>query len=152
MGSTGVAGPSPRYVGVGPRAVAVIIDFVILFAIGWGIAAVTGNTTAGGFEMEGAPAFLMFGLWLVYLIGSEAVVGATIGKLLVGIKVVMEDGAPIDLGAAVVRNVLRIVDGLFVYLVGAILVWRSPTRQRVGDRAANTVVVYRRKARDLATT
>jgi uncharacterized RDD family membrane protein YckC len=43
--------------------------------------------------------------------------------------------------AALIRNILRIVDGLFVYLVGAILVWKSDKRQRLGDRVAHTVVV-----------
>jgi uncharacterized RDD family membrane protein YckC len=42
---------------------------------------------------------------------------------------------------SLVRSLLRIIDGLFVYLVGAILVWRSDMKQRFGDRVAKTVVV-----------
>jgi hypothetical protein len=57
------------------------------------------------------------------------------------LRVVREDGSPIHLGAAALRNLLRIVDGLFLYLVAAIAVWASPTRQRLGDRAAGTYVV-----------
>ena len=44
---------------------------------------------------------------------------------------------------AVLRNVLRIVDGQLAYLVGAILVMTSRTKQRLGDRVAGTVVVRR---------
>lgn len=39
------------------------------------------------------------------------------------------------------RNVLRLLDGLFFYLIAAILVWTSRNRQRLGDRVAGTAVV-----------
>ena len=58
-----------------------------------------------------------------------------------GLKVVTESGAPLEWNAAIIRTLLRIVDGLFVYLVGAILVWTSPTKQRLGDKVAKTLVV-----------
>jgi uncharacterized RDD family membrane protein YckC len=58
------------------------------------------------------------------------------------IKVVREaDGMPIDYSEAAVRTVLRIIDGLFDYLIGAIFIWTSDQNQRLGDRAAHTVVV-----------
>jgi uncharacterized RDD family membrane protein YckC len=58
------------------------------------------------------------------------------------IKVVREaDGKPIDYSEAAVRTVLRIIDGLFDYLLGAIFIWTSDQNQRLGDRAAHTVVV-----------
>src|SRR5256885_6054375 len=115
------------YAGVGLRAVAVIIDFVAMFAIMFVIALATGNTNEGGFELSGTPALLGFLIWFVYYIGMEATSGATLGKMLVGIKVVRVDGgSPIGWGPAVIRNVLRLVDGLFVYLVGALLAMQSP--------------------------
>ncbi len=68
--------------------------------------------------------------------------GQTVGKMAVKIKVVKEaDGSPIDYGEAAVRMILRVIDGLFVYLVGAILIWSSDEKQRLGDRVAHTVVV-----------
>ena len=65
----------------------------------------------------------------------------TVGKIVTKIKVVREDGGEIDISTAFIRNILRIVDGLFVYLVGAILIWRSSKKQRLGDMIAKTVVV-----------
>ena len=41
------------------------------------------------------------------------------------------------------RNILRVVDGLFFYLVGAIFALTSSRGQRLGDRAAHTLVVRR---------
>lgn len=131
-------------VGVGRRAVAILIDMVLLFVVGYVIALMTGGTTASGFNLEGGPAFLWFGIALVYYVVMEARSGATLGKLAMGLKVVKEGGEPIDWQASVVRNILRIVDGLFFYLVGAITVWVSKKRQRLGDMAAHTLVVKAR--------
>jgi uncharacterized RDD family membrane protein YckC len=132
-------------VGVGLRAVATIIDTALLFVIGYIIAMFTGGTSRGGFELSGIPAFI----WLVIAIGyytvMEAQSGATIGKRLVGLKVVKLDAAaPIDMQASLVRNVLRIVDGIVFYLVAAIAVWTSDKKQRIGDRVAGTIVVRAR--------
>jgi uncharacterized RDD family membrane protein YckC len=50
-------------------------------------------------------------------------------------------GRRFDIRSALKRNLLRVVDGLFLYLVAAVAVWASPTHQRFGDRSAHTVVV-----------
>jgi uncharacterized RDD family membrane protein YckC len=61
------------------------------------------------------------------------------------LKVVKLEGAgPIDMQAAIVRNVLRLVDGFLFYLIGAIAVWASEKKQRLGDRVAGTIVVRSR--------
>ena len=70
----------------------------------------------------------------------EAACGATLGKVLVGIRIVRttQRGA---LAACAVRNLLRIVDGLGLYVVGAAVAFCSDARQRVGDICAHTAVV-----------
>lgn len=130
-----------RNVGVGLRFVAVIIDSIILGIIGYLIAAVTGGTTAGGFDLQGAPAFVLFIIGFLYYWLLETYLGGTLGKLVLGMRVTMEDGSPVTLTAALVRNLLRIIDGLFAYLLGAIFIWTSPAKQRLGDRLAKTYVV-----------
>ena len=80
---------------------------------------------------------------MVYYIALEGLFGPTLGKRLLGLRVVKTDGAAMDWPAAISRNVLRLVDGLVFYLLGAVLVWLSPHRQRLGDRVAHTVVVWR---------
>ena len=130
-----------RYTGVGLRAVATVLDMAVLVALGYGIARVSGGVTAEGFELHGGPAFLWFASGFLYYIVMEAALGATVGKLLLGLRVRGADGTPIAVHAAITRNVLRIVDGLFFYLPGAVLVWTSPRRQRLGDRVAGTVVI-----------
>jgi uncharacterized RDD family membrane protein YckC len=55
---------------------------------------------------------------------------------------VKADGSVFDWSGALIRNVLRLVDGLpFLYLVGIITIAASKKKQRLGDMAAGTLVV-----------
>ena len=130
-----------EHIGVGLRAVATIIDTLLLMVIAYLIALLTGATTASGFNLTGAPAFLWFFIAIAYYILMEGQFGATIGKKLVGLKVVKVDGQALNWQAAIVRNVLRIVDGFLFYLVGAVIVWSSKNKQRLGDIVAHTAVI-----------
>lgn len=135
--------------GVALRFVAIVIDTAIFFVVAIVLAAFTGGTYAeevngggyAGFQLEGSALLLWAGLFLVYHIVCEGVSGQTLGKRVVGIRVVDEEGARIGWGASVVRNLLRLVDGLFFYLIGAFFASSSPKGQRIGDRAAHTLVV-----------
>ncbi|MEA3375685.1 MAG: hypothetical protein U9R72_05745 [Chloroflexota bacterium] len=63
--------------------------------------------------------------------------------LLVG--VVGPDGGKPGLARSVVRNLLRLADGLPAFnILGVILILRSPQRARFGDRVAGTRVVRSR--------
>ena len=57
-----------------------------------------------------------------------------------GLRVANLDGSRVTPRAAVVRNVLRIVD-LTLALFPLVMVFFSPLRQRLGDVAAGTLVV-----------
>src|SRR5258708_3544495 len=126
-----------QYVGVGPRFLAILIDSIIIVAIAGVLGVIFRDAPAiyGGFTGI---------LALAYFIILEATQGATVGKMAVGLRVVKIDGSPISWSESVIRNLLRIIDGIFFYLVGAIFVWTSPRKQRLGDRPANTVVIRRR--------
>ena len=95
-----------------------------------------------GLYLTGIPLFVTILAWLAYMIVMEAAVGASLGKLLVGIRVVTVEGRRPSWRPAVVRTAMRIVDALpLFYLIGWIVALRSPTRQRLGDRVAGTLVV-----------
>jgi uncharacterized RDD family membrane protein YckC len=70
----------------------------------------------------------------------EASLGATLGKAIVGIRVV-RTGQRRALAASAIRNGLRVVDGLGFYLVGALVAGCSRLHQRLGDICAGTAVV-----------
>jgi uncharacterized RDD family membrane protein YckC len=81
-------------------------------------------------------------LWLIYFTSLEGSSGQTIGKKLMHIRVVKEDGARCDYGSALVRNLLRIIDHLpTLYILGIILIAATDKKQRLGDMLGKTLVV-----------
>ncbi len=69
--------------------------------------------------------------------------GMTPGKKSIGIQVLNSDGTPIGWSASMLRNVLRTVDFLpLFYGFGLISMLLSGKFQRLGDLAADTLVVY----------
>lgn len=136
--------------GVGARIGAALIDLVILMVIFFLFAAATGGfDTTNGFEVSltGAPALFNFLLNVAYFTVLEATTGATVGKLAVGIRVVKEDYRLADFAAVLIRNLVRIVDYFFCFLVGLIMIAATKKRQRLGDMAANTLVVRKEYVR-----
>jgi len=134
----GYAQPQVQYVSVWPRCGAVVIDmFILTVSLNLMLQLIFLPKAA----LMGAILYVI--LYFGYFIVMEAMWGATLGKLLFRLRVVKTDGSPISWSDSVIRNLLRIIDGLFAYLVGAILIWNSPLHQRLGDRAAKTVVVRR---------
>jgi uncharacterized RDD family membrane protein YckC len=141
------------YASLGRRGLAVIVDGVLslvvaipLAALGGGAKSTTVMTPTGpsqnySFQLTGIPLLLTVLIWLAYMTYTEGTWGASLGKRLAGIRVVKTDGSPMDLRAALVRNLLRIVDGFAFYLVGLFVAMSSPERQRLGDRAAGTLVI-----------
>ncbi len=137
-----------RYVGVGRRFIAVLVDLVILSVIDYLISMAFGGVqTAGGsisVSLTGFPMLIVALIPALYYVVLEAVMGGTLGKMLLGMRIVKVDGSRVGLGASIIRNLLRIIDGLpFAYILGAILIWTSPYKQRLGDRVARTIVVRR---------
>jgi uncharacterized RDD family membrane protein YckC len=131
--------------GIALRGVEALIDLVACYVLLYVLAGYSGSTIpGGGFYLRDAPLIMGEGLCLAYFIVPEAIWGATLGKLATNIRVVREsDGGPISWRASIVRNVLRPIDGLVLYLVGFIAICVSQKRQRIGDKVAGTIVVRR---------
>lgn len=151
--TAGLAAPWPGaqsawvYKGLAPRFFALLIDGIIvglpsyalvgvLFGDQMGRALAYGDTAAFA-----GPYMLMMVISLAYTLVLEAG-GGTLGKRILGMKIVDAQGNKPGFGKSLVRNLLRIVDALpFAYLIGIIAVASSQTKQRVGDKAAGTFVV-----------
>ncbi len=79
-------------------------------------------------------------MFLYYLL-QESAFASTIGKRLLGVRVVGYDGDPMSMRQALIRNSVRLVDWLpLVYLLGGLSIAVSRKRQRLGDILAGTVV------------
>jgi uncharacterized RDD family membrane protein YckC len=132
------------YVSVGRRFLAFVVDLILSTV--WSAPFTEVVRTPGHVEyrLVGGRFVAVTLIWFVYYVAMETAVGGTVGKLVTGIRVVGRDGSKPDLAASLKRTVLRAVDGfpyVIPYLVGAIVVWSSPARQRLGDRWAGTHVV-----------
>ena len=145
---------TPERCGLGIRGVAMWIDSVVWFAFFFVavplVAAVTGQfeLIMSGVQanLEGTPAVVALSLWLALGIGYHSLFewryGKTLGKYLVGIRAVSEDGSALSLQSSLVRNVARLVDFLPLYsLVGIVAILLSDEDKRLGDRWAGSLVI-----------
>jgi uncharacterized RDD family membrane protein YckC len=71
----------------------------------------------------------------------QGITGASLGKMILGLRTVDAQGQVCGIGRAFVRWLLLIVDGFFCGLVGLITVLVTHPHRRVGDMVANTYVV-----------
>ncbi len=68
--------------------------------------------------------------------------GQTLGKRLMRLRVVDAQGLHLQFSQVVIRNLLRFIDGMPVaYFVGGVACLVSKRCQRLGDFAANTIVI-----------
>lgn len=82
-------------------------------------------------------------LWVGYGIALEWLWrGRTIGKRILRLRVMDEDGLNLRFSQIVIRNLLRFVDMLpLFYLLGGAVCVLSKRSQRLGDLAASTIVI-----------
>ncbi|MES1243224.1 MAG: RDD family protein [Acidobacteriota bacterium] len=88
---------------------------------------------------------IVFGLlgMTAYHTCMEGLHGSTIGKRLLGLQVLKDDGESCSLAQAAKRSLAILWDGLFFGLIGIVAMNGCPQRQRNGDDWAGTVVVRR---------
>jgi len=150
--------PALLYRSVGVRFVALLIDVIVAGIIASVFASplrtpVTNSVkfTSGSFNISTTAnplagvgsviAALVVLFYFTLLLGAY---GQTVGMVAMKIKVVREDGSKISYVDALVRSLLLIIDAIpwiIPFLLGAILIWTSDTKQRIGDRVAHTVVI-----------
>lgn len=88
-------------------------------------------------------------IFFVYFILFEGITrGRTPGKMICRLRVIRDDGRPLDWGGNLARNLLRLLDFLPVaYGVGLVSMFVSRDARRVGDIVAGTLVVHTPKVR-----
>jgi uncharacterized RDD family membrane protein YckC len=128
---------------LGRRIGGALLDLAVLTVLFIVMALTMGESSSGSLSLNGWPALLFFALALLYYFALEAATGQTIGKRLLGLRVVSDDGHRPSTGAIAIRTLLRIIDALpILYLVGFITILATGAqRKRLGDLAAKTRVV-----------
>jgi uncharacterized membrane protein SpoIIM required for sporulation/uncharacterized RDD family membrane protein YckC len=149
--------------GVGSRLLAGLVDLVLaallVAAVSFLALAAASAMRRFGVALVAGPWF--FAVWVLTVFGvawGYGVLfevlgdGRTPGKRLLGLRVVMDGGYSVTLGASAVRNLLRVVDAqpIPLYVVGLVGVVASRRGRRLGDVVAGTVVVRERTVRERA--
>lgn len=144
MFSQGLAGPVTRFF-------AWIIDFLCVAGIVMLVSSILGIFSLISVELVQAFNLIFyFTLNLGYSMFLEwHWRGQTLGKRILRLRVVDAEGLRLQSSQIVIRNLLRFVDMIpAFYLVGGLACFLSKRAQRLGDFAANTVVIRMPKVRE----
>ena len=141
-----------RYAGLWPRFLALFTDLLLFCLVffpvtrlikgAWLLTANDHRWNEGLFITDPLCLTFLF-IMFIYFVFLEGLYGVTFGKWVLGLRVEGEDGDKPGLYKGLVRNLLRIVDGLpALNIIGIILIVGSEQRARFGDRIAQTRVVH----------
>ncbi|OLC56689.1 MAG: hypothetical protein AUH85_05500 [Chloroflexi bacterium 13_1_40CM_4_68_4] len=154
-------GISYELAGIGNRMLAAFLDIVFLgIVIGGGFLVVSVilrqlNVPLSVDVVVGAVlvVLLLLAAPFAYWVALESFWnGQTLGKRIVGIRVLRDDGSPVGFFAIATRGLLRALDLVpIIFPVDIILIVASKKGQRLGDLVAGTVVVKARVERDFST-
>jgi uncharacterized RDD family membrane protein YckC len=130
----------------GRRVLATLVDGIVLGFVFALMSMLFGSSSTQGGQvsatLDGLPFLIYLVLVFAYYTLMEGYLGQTVGKMLLGIKVIREDTGEVPgLGGAAIRTALRVIDSLFFYLVAFVAVLASGKNQRLGDMVARTLVV-----------
>ena len=145
-----------RYAGFWIRLVARMIDAVLLgvvnLAIRAPLALMLGLGTGRGRSLILLPAvisliaisaFISIAVGLVYEVYFVSTRGGTIGKLILGLKIIRADGSPVPPGLAAGRYFAQWLSGA-ILAIGYIMAGFDPEKRALHDRICETRVVYAR--------
>jgi membrane protease YdiL (CAAX protease family) len=133
-------GEAVEYASLRRRLLAALLDNLTWF-IGatWLLAYVPQSTIDDHPEAFGIAFLVGLSAWFNYFALCEWRWGQTIGKNATGIEVRAIDRSPrLSFGQASIRNLLRLVD---FFVVGWVMIAAGARHQRLGDKAAKTVVL-----------
>lgn len=144
-----------QYRGAWIRLLAFLIDYALLSLIAYGIGRASGE--AKSFASE-----IWLGVGFVYFVGFWSWRGQTIGKMVIGAKIVKTDGRAIGIGRVILRYLFYLIptfgpilyfsrhQGLVSYLVALlsfIIIAANSKKRGIYDFIAGTCVIStRRKA------
>lgn len=141
--SLNLAGPTTRFV-------AWLIDCFVVSVFTFLLSSLYSMVFAFSADLSGAATLLtFFVLNIGYGIALEWLwKGKTLGKYLMNLQVVDLEGVPVAFNQIALRNLLRAIDAMpLLYLVGGVTMLFNRRNQRLGDLAANTLVIRNRHER-----
>ena len=139
----------PRRPGAGylvKRALAALMDYALYVVIFIAYCRIFGEVNEeGSYQVNGCHHVLaLFAVWCLMFPVSEVIWGRSIGKVVCGLRVAMRDKleTPPGIDAVVKRHVTALLEvGMCFGVLPLIVILSTPTRQRLGDLWAGTLVI-----------
>lgn len=133
--------------GPGTRAAAWVLDLLVMATMITTVAIVVSLAGAALAALANVimlvVSFLV--LWWYGTLFEWAWRGQSLGKRVLGLRVLQQNGLRITFAQAVIRNLVRVLDMLpFSYLVGGASLLIDARARRLGDLAAGTIVIQER--------
>jgi len=133
-----------RPAGFWVRLAAFVVDLLVIllaqFLLGFMAARRWGVDVDRSTTMQGAVVFFTFVFAVLYPTVLHAVAGQTIGKLLIGARVVATDGEPLPLGAALLRAIVHWLSLTFMLGLGHVLAGLRKDKRALHDLLAGSRV------------
>lgn len=128
---------------VGARCIAQIVDGICIFAALIAVVVLGGGLASEAGGLSPLLVLVVFLLPIGYNAGLETYWdGQTVGKKLMNVKVLAENGSEAGPGKAIVRNLPAVFSfGIFSVLVAFVSMAMTDRKQRLFDILAGTVVV-----------
>ena len=148
---------SAQIAGYGTRCIAAILDYLILLVFIFILSylyvqsvPLRDRSGTGFMMMLVLIPFLLIALY--HLVLELLWNGQTIGKRIVGARVVQANGLPATASGIVIRNLVRLFDFLpLFYGVGLLVMFASGRTQRLGDLAGSTIVIREQRSLTINT-
>ncbi len=136
--------------GIGSRFLAAIVDTLLLMLVLLTLVGIVIwqsqfiDPVIGVAIVVGSWVLLLLAYYILFEVFWQ---GQSLGKRIVGLRVVRDGGRPVTFFASSVRNVIRLADFLpGFYGLGVIVMFVDRRARRLGDLAAGTLVVKERSA------
>ena len=135
-----------RPAGLSSRFYAFLVDWLLRLAMLYAVVLGMSFLQLGGVGTAIMIIFMFALEWFYPVLFELSRSGASPGKKMLGLRVVMDNGLPITPGASLTRNLLRFADFL-PFLFGSAIVSMLLRKdcKRLGDIAASTLVVHNKR-------
>lgn len=139
-----------RFGGFWVRLAAFFVDSIIVGLIAFPASIFLGFlgaalTAASLGAIDGSTLAYIAGLSLgaLYHVITLKAYGATVGKMMVGLKVVADDGTPLSLNQIIVREVLGKFVSNLTFGIGYLMMAFTGKKQALHDKMAHSIVIYK---------
>jgi len=149
--ATSLAQPNQHFASLGSRFLALVIDWVLFCAVFFPVTRIVKGTwlmTSAdhiwriGWMISDPLCVIFLVVITAYYVLLEGLLGWTIGKRLLGLKVISVAGNKPGLAKSLIRNALRLIDGLPAFsILGVVMILLTKERTRLGDIVAGTRVI-----------